>query len=68
MDSINSRIAEELGVRPQQVEAAVTLLDEGSTVPLSPVTARKSPVAWTTPNCVTWKSACATCANSTNGA
>lgn len=33
MDSINSRIAEELGVRPQQVEAAVTLLDEGSTVP-----------------------------------
>jgi len=34
MDSINSRIAEELGVRPQQVEAAVALLDEGSTVPL----------------------------------
>lgn len=33
MDSINSRIAEELGVRPQQVEAAVGLLDEGSTVP-----------------------------------
>jgi len=51
MDSINSRIAEELGVRPQQVEAAVALLDEGST----------------TPNCGTWKSACATCENSTNG-
>ncbi len=33
MDSINSRIAEELGVRPQQVEAAVALFDEGSTVP-----------------------------------
>ena len=33
MDSINSRIAAELGVRPQQIEAAVTLLDEGSTVP-----------------------------------
>ncbi|MFD2645773.1 Tex family protein [Pseudomonas japonica] len=33
MDSINSRIAGELGVRPQQVEAAVALLDEGSTVP-----------------------------------
>ncbi len=33
MDSINSRIAEELGVRPQQVAAAVELLDEGSTVP-----------------------------------
>ena len=33
MDSINTRIAEELGVRPQQVAAAVALLDEGSTVP-----------------------------------
>ncbi|EIK54568.1 S1 RNA-binding domain-containing protein [Stutzerimonas stutzeri TS44] len=33
MDSINSRIANELGVRPQQVAAAVALLDEGSTVP-----------------------------------
>jgi len=33
MDSINSRIASELGVRPQQVAAAVALLDEGSTVP-----------------------------------
>ncbi|WP_263261775.1 Tex family protein [Pseudomonas sp. RIT-PI-S] len=33
MESINSRIAEELGVRPQQVAAAVALLDEGSTVP-----------------------------------
>ncbi|CAD5377596.1 transcriptional accessory protein [Pseudomonas sp. OF001] len=33
MDSINARIAEELGVRPQQVAAAVALLDEGSTVP-----------------------------------
>ncbi len=33
MNSINSRIAEELGVRPQQVAAAVALLDEGSTVP-----------------------------------
>ena len=33
MDSINKRIAEELGVLPQQVAAAVALLDEGSTVP-----------------------------------
>ncbi len=33
MDSINNRIAQELGVRPQQVAAAVALLDEGSTVP-----------------------------------
>ena len=33
MDSINNRIANELGVRPQQVAAAVALLDEGATVP-----------------------------------
>ena len=33
MDSINSRLAAELGVRPQQVAATVALLDEGSTVP-----------------------------------
>lgn len=31
--SIESRIAEELGVKPQQVQAAVELLDGGSTVP-----------------------------------
>ncbi|HEX5394438.1 MAG TPA: Tex-like N-terminal domain-containing protein, partial [Rhodocyclaceae bacterium] len=33
LPSIEHRIAEELGVRPQQVNAAVQLLDEGSTVP-----------------------------------
>jgi len=33
MDSIFTRIAEELSIRPQQVQASVALLDEGSTVP-----------------------------------
>jgi len=33
MKSIEQRIAEELGVRPAQVQAAVDLLDGGSTVP-----------------------------------
>lgn len=33
MDSISSRIATQLGVRPQQVSATITLLDEGATVP-----------------------------------
>ena len=33
MQSIESRLATELGVRPQQVSAAVALLDAGSTVP-----------------------------------
>ena len=33
MKSIEQRIAEELGVRTQQVQAAIELLDGGSTVP-----------------------------------
>ena len=33
MDSISSRIATELGIRPQQVTATIALLDEGATVP-----------------------------------
>ncbi|MFT0213764.1 Tex family protein [Pseudomonas sp. F1_0610] len=33
MDSINTRIAQELNVTSQQVSAAVSLLDEGATVP-----------------------------------
>jgi uncharacterized protein len=33
LPSIEHRIAAELGVKPQQVSAAVTLLDEGATVP-----------------------------------
>lgn len=34
MTNINRRIAEEIGVREQQVEATVALLDGGATVPL----------------------------------
>jgi uncharacterized protein len=33
MDSIFTRIAQELNIRPQQVQASVTLLDDGATVP-----------------------------------
>ena len=33
MDTIFTRIAEELNIRPQQVQASVALLDEGATVP-----------------------------------
>ncbi|MBR0714504.1 Tex family protein [Bradyrhizobium liaoningense] len=33
MANINQKIAQELGVREEQVQAAVTLLDEGATVP-----------------------------------
>ncbi|MCR5339063.1 MAG: RNA-binding transcriptional accessory protein, partial [Lachnospiraceae bacterium] len=30
---MNRKIAEELGIRPQQVEATVKLIDEGNTIP-----------------------------------
>ncbi len=33
MNSISRRIADELGIREQQVNATVALLDEGATVP-----------------------------------
>jgi len=33
MDSIFTRIAQELNIRPQQVQASVALLDDGATVP-----------------------------------
>ncbi|MBY5982060.1 Tex family protein [Ferrimonas balearica] len=33
MEPISHLIAQELGVRPQQVQAAITLLDDGATVP-----------------------------------
>ena len=33
MDSISTRIAQELNIRPQQVQASVALLDDGATVP-----------------------------------
>jgi protein Tex len=33
LESIGQRLAEELNIRPQQVSAAVALLDEGATVP-----------------------------------
>ena len=33
LDSIGRRIADELNIRPQQVNAAVELLDDGATVP-----------------------------------
>ena len=33
MANVHQQIAQELGVREQQVEAAVTLLDGGATVP-----------------------------------
>lgn len=33
MNTISRRIADELGIREQQVSATIALLDEGSTVP-----------------------------------
>ena len=68
MDSINSRIAEELGVRPQQVEAAVALLDEGSTVPFIARYRKEVTGSLDDTQLRHRRSACATCANSTSAA
>ncbi len=52
MKPINLRIAEELGVREQQVSAAISLLDGGATVPFVPDTGRRRPGRSMMPSCV----------------
>ena len=42
-----SKVAGELGLALQQVEATSALLDEGATVPFIAVTARNAPARWT---------------------
>ena len=68
MDSINSRIANELGVRPQQVAAAVALLDEGSTVPFIARYRKEVTGSLDDTQLRNRKSACATCASWTSDA
>lgn len=55
MNSVSQRIAEELLVHERQVTAAIELLDDGATVPLSRATEKKSPMALMTRNFVTLK-------------
>ena len=50
MKPIDLRIAEELGVRAQQVAAAIALLDSGATCPSLPVTGRRRPGHSMTPS------------------
>ena len=47
---IESRIADELGVRLAQVESAVNLLDEGATVPFISRYRKVAPEGWTIPS------------------
>jgi len=54
--NIYRQIADELGVRDQQVEATVALLDGGATVPFVARTARKSLAHLTMRYCVRWRS------------
>mgnify|MGYP001787903412 CR=1 FL=1 len=42
---ISQLIAQELNVRDSQILAAIQLLDDGNTIPLSPVIAKKPPAA-----------------------
>jgi len=41
MQKILGQLATEIKIRPEQVQAAVSLLDGGATVPSLPVTAKK---------------------------
>ena len=41
MQKIIAQLAQEIKIRPAQVEAAVALLDGGATVPLLPATAKR---------------------------
>ena len=52
MKPINLCIAEELGVREQQVAAAISLLDGGATVPFVARYRKKRPERSMTPSCV----------------
>ena len=52
---ISQIIAAELTVQPQQILAAIQLLDDGNTIPLLPVIVKKPLVAWMTPNFVILK-------------
>ena len=53
MDFVN-RLAGEFKLRPQQVQAAVELLDAGNTIPL-PGTGKRPPDPWTTRCCGSWR-------------
>ena len=48
MAAISEILARELGCAQAYVENIITLLDEGSTIPSSPATARSSTAPWTT--------------------
>lgn len=40
---ITAKIAEELGIRKNQAQAAIQLIDEGNTIPLLPGIEKKQP-------------------------
>ena len=55
-DSFCRIIAGEIQARPEQVDAAVRLLDEGNyRAVYRIVIVRKSPAVWMTRSCVIWK-------------
>jgi hypothetical protein len=49
---INQILAKELNIKETQVAAAVQLMDDGNTITLLPVTARKPRAGWTIRCCV----------------
>lgn len=62
-DPLSRIIATELQARPEQVDSAIRLLDEGNTVPFIARYRKEVTGAWTTPNCASWKPARVICVN-----
>ena len=56
-DPLSRIIATELQARPEQVDSAIRLLDEGNTVPFIARYRKEVTGGRTTPNCASWKPA-----------
>jgi len=56
--SIEQRLALRLAAKPPQVAAAITLLDEGTSVPFIARYRRKRAASWMISSCVCGRNAC----------
>ena len=63
MKVLSQIIASELQARPEQVDAAVRLLDEGNTVPFIARYRKEVTGGLDDTHCVSWKPVSAICAN-----
>lgn len=61
--NITRILSQELSATTVQINAAIELLDDGATVPLSRVTVKKPRAGWTIRSCASLPSGCNTCAS-----